>query len=90
MNRLQEKHPDLLPTKKVAETMVNSVLEIIQEQVQGDDKITLNGFGTFSLQHRAARKGRNPQTGEEMNIAASDTPKFSAAKAWKDMVNGVK
>ena len=51
------------------------------------DKVTLVGFGTFEAAERAARIGRNPQTGAPLNIAASKTPKFSAGKAFKDAVN---
>ena len=52
-------------------------------------KIQLVGFGTFEVSERAAREGRNPQTGETMEIKASKTPKFKAGKALKDMVNGI-
>ena len=53
-----------------------------------EKKVTLVGFGTFQVKERAARKGRNPQTGEEIDIAASKSPTFSASKALKDKVNG--
>ena len=52
------------------------------------DKVQLVGFGTFEVSERAAREGRNPQTGETMEIKASKTPKFKAGKALKDVVNG--
>jgi DNA-binding protein HU-beta len=75
-------------TKKDSEEAVKAVLEVIQEQVSAGKRVNLAGFGTFTLKKRAARKGRNPQTGEELQIAASQSPGFSAAKAWKDAVNG--
>ena len=59
---------------------------LIQEVVAGK-RVSLVGFGTFQLRARAARKGRNPQTGEEIDIKASNSPGFSAAKAFKDMAN---
>lgn len=75
-------------SKKDSEEAVKAVLEVIQEQVSAGKRVNLAGFGTFTLKKRAARKGRNPQTGEELQIAASQSPGFSAAKAWKDAVNG--
>ena len=60
--------------------------EILQQVVAGK-RVSLVGFGTFNLRARAARKGRNPQTGEEIDIKASNSPGFSAAKAFKEMAN---
>jgi DNA-binding protein HU-beta len=74
--------------KKEAEEAMQAVLDVIQEQVGAGKKVNLAGFGTFTLKERAARKGRNPQTGAELQIAASKAPGFSAAKAWKDTLNG--
>ena len=54
-----------------------------------DKKITLVGFGTFQAKQRAARKGRNPRTGEEIDIPAAKAPTFSASKALKNLVNGM-
>jgi DNA-binding protein HU-beta len=75
-------------TKKESEGTLQAVLDILQAQVSEGKKVTLPGFGSFVLKSRAARKGRNPQTGEEMQIAASKSPGFTPSKAWKDMVNG--
>ena len=75
-------------TKMDTELALNAFLEVVQQNVAEGKKITLVGFGSFSLKERAARKGRNPQTGEELDIPASKAPGFSAGKAWKDRVNG--
>jgi DNA-binding protein HU-beta len=76
--------------KKESEEAMQAVLEVIQEAIGKNKKVTLAGFGTFTMKERAARKGRNPQTGEEMQISASKSPGFSPAKAWKDEINGKK
>ena len=74
-------------TKKDADKAVAAVLESIEEALVKGDKVQLVGFGTFEVSERAAREGRNPQTGATMKIAASKAPKFKAGKALKDMVN---
>lgn len=74
--------------KKDAEAAVNAVLEAIADGLAEGDKVALLGFGTFEVSERAARKGRNPATGEEIDIPASKYPSFSASKALKDRVNG--
>lgn len=74
-------------TKKNAETALNAFVESVSEQLAKGDKVSLVGFGTFEVSERAAREGRNPQTGETMKIAASKAPKFKAGKALKDAVN---
>lgn len=76
--------------KKDSEEAMQAVLEVIQEQVGNNKKVALAGFGTFTMKDRSARKGRNPQTGEEMQIKASKAPGFSVAKAWKEAINGKK
>ena len=73
-------------TKKDAEAAVNGALDVITESLKGGDKVTLVGFGTFEVRERPERKGRNPQTGEAMEIAASRIPAFKAGKALKDRV----
>lgn len=73
--------------KKDAEKAVNATLDAITETMVAGDKVQLVGFGTFEVSERAAREGRNPQTGETMEIKASRTPKFKAGKALKDMMN---
>lgn len=74
-------------SKKDATSAVEAVLSSISEALQGGDKVQLVGFGTFEVRERAARKGRNPQTGEEIDIAASKVPAFKPGKALKDAVN---
>ena len=74
-------------SKKDAEKAVAAILDTIVSAVAEGDKIQLVGFGTFEVSERAAREGRNPQTGETMKIEASKAPKFKAGKALKDMVN---
>ena len=74
-------------TKTAAKQIVNSFLDTISnELVKEDGKVRLTGFGTFSTTHRKARKGRNPQTGEEIEIGASSTVKFKPGKILKDSV----
>ena len=70
-----------------AKSVLEATLESVKEALQGGDSVQLIGFGTFSSSKRAARKGRNPQTGKEIKIAASVQPKFKAGKAFKDAVN---
>ena len=75
-------------TKRDTEAALNAFLEVVQQNVAEGKKVTLVGFGSFTLKERAARKGRNPATGEELEIPASKAPGFSAGKVWKDRVNG--
>ena len=70
-------------SKKDAE----AALKAVSEELKKGEKVQLVGFGTFEVSERAAREGRNPQTGETMEIKASKTPKFKAGKALKDMMN---
>ena len=74
-------------SKKDTEAVINAAMDVIKETVAGGDDVQLIGFGTFGIAERAAREGRNPQTGETMKIAASKAPKFKAGKAFKDAVN---
>ena len=74
-------------TKKDAEKAVKAFIEVVTDELKKGEKVQLVGFGTFEVAERAAREGRNPQTGETMTIAASKNPKFKAGKALKDMVN---
>ena len=73
-------------SKASAARAVDSVLGGIGDALGGGDSVSLVGFGTFSVRHRAAREGRNPQTGESMHIAASKVPGFKAGKGLKDKV----
>ena len=74
-------------TKKSAEESVNAFVEVVTESLKKGEKVQLVGFGSFEVLHRAARKGRNPQTKAEIKIPASKAPKFKAGKALKDVVN---
>ena len=74
-------------SKKDAEKALGAVIESIEEALVEGDKVQLIGFGTFEVKDRAARTGRNPQTGKEIKIAASRHPVFKAGKALKDAVN---
>ena len=74
-------------TKKASEEALNAFVEVITDALKKGDKVQLIGFGSFEVRKRAARKGRNPQTGEEIKIAASKSPVFKAGKALKDTVN---
>ena len=73
-------------TKKDATTAVDAVFESIQDSLSNGEKVQIIGFGNFEVRDRAARKGRNPQTGEEIEIAASKVPAFKPGKALKDAV----
>ena len=74
-------------SKKDSEKALKAFIDVVTEELQKGEKIQLVGFGTFEVSERAARTGRNPQSGEEMEIPASKAPKFKAGKALKDMVN---
>lgn len=74
-------------SKKDAEKALKAFEEVVTEELKNDGKIQLVGFGTFEVAQRAARIGRNPQTGEDMEISESKAPKFKAGKALKDAVN---
>ncbi len=74
-------------TKKDAEKAVAAVLASVEEALSGGEKVQLVGFGTFEIRNRAARKGRNPQTGQEIKIAAAKVPVFKAGKALRDAVS---
>lgn len=74
-------------SKKDAEKAVKAFTDVVVEELKKGEKIQLVGFGTFEVSERAARTGRNPQTGAEMQIPASKSPKFKAGKAFKDVLN---
>ena len=74
-------------TKTDADKATDAIFEAITGALKGGDEVRLTGFGSFSVAQRAASKGRNPRTGEEIDIAASKQPKFSAGKGLKDAVN---
>ena len=74
-------------SKADAGRAVDGVLDTVMNALKSGDQVTLVGFGTFSVRARAARTGRNPQTGATMEIKASNSPGFKAGKAFKDAVN---
>ena len=73
-------------SKKDASKAIEAVFSTIQDALAAGDKVQLIGFGNFEVRERAARKGRNPQTGDEIEIAASKVPAFKPGKALKDAV----
>ena len=73
--------------KKDAEKALKAFTDVVAEELKKGEKIQLVGFGTFEVSERAAREGRNPQTGKSMTIAACKAPKFKAGKALKDAIN---
>ena len=74
-------------SKKDAEKALKAFTDVVAEELKKGEQIQLVGFGTFKVSERAAREGRNPQTGETMQIKASKTPKFTVGKALKDALN---
>lgn len=73
-------------TQKAANALLDALIESITEAVAGGDKVTLVGFGSFEARERKAREGRNPKTGEKVDIPATVVPAFSAGKQFKDSV----
>ncbi len=74
-------------SKKDSEKALKAFIDVVTDELKKGEKIQLVGFGTFEVSKRAAREGRNPQTGKTMKIAASKAPKFKAGKALKDAMN---
>lgn len=74
-------------SKKDAEKALKAFIDVVTDELIKGEKIQLVGFGTFEVSERAAREGRNPQTGKTMKIEASKAPKFKAGKALKDAIN---
>ena len=83
---LINKVSEVLSSKKDAQAAVDCTINAITEALSVNDSVTLVGFGTFKTVNRKARKGRNPQTGQEINISARNAPKFVPGKALKDVV----
>lgn len=73
-------------TKKEIEVTVDTIVDVIMDALHVDRKVTIAGFGTFKVTHRASREGINPQTKERITIGAVNTPKFTAGKRLKEMV----
>lgn len=74
-------------SKKDAEKAIKAFADVVTEELKKGEKVQLVGFGTFEVSERAAREGRNPQTGKTMKIEACKAPRFKAGKALKDAVN---
>lgn len=79
-------HEDLGGTRAASERVVDKVFDTIVGALKGGDEVSVAGFGIFSVKQRAARKARNPRTGEMVNVPATKAPKFRPAKALKDAV----
>lgn len=73
------------PTRKEVDVVVSTLLEVVQERVSVGDDVRLVGFGAFELRQRAARRGRNPKTGEEIDIPEHKVPVFVPGKTFKEM-----
>lgn len=73
--------------KAAASRALDAMIESVTESLKKGDSVALVGFGTFTVKERAARTGRNPQTGQPINISAAKVPSFKAGKALKDSVN---
>ncbi|MBY0759269.1 MULTISPECIES: HU family DNA-binding protein [Sellimonas] len=74
-------------SKKDSEKALKAFIDVVTEELKKGEKVQLVGFGTFEVSERAAREGRNPQTGKTMKIEACKAPKFKAGKALKDAIN---
>ena len=74
-------------SKSEATAHVEAIINVVTNALKGDNEVTLVGFGTFKAKKREARTGRNPRTGESIQIAASNVPSFKAGKAFKDALN---
>ena len=74
-------------TKKDSEKALKALIDVVAEELKKGEKVQLVGFGTFEVRNREARTGKNPRTGEAIQIAASKVPAFKAGKALKDVVN---
>ena len=83
---LAEKVAEIGVSKKQAAEAVDCILGAIKDALANGDRVSLIGFGTFSVKERAARQGRNPRTGDTIQIAAKNVPSFKAGKALKDAV----
>lgn len=74
-------------TQKEASEVLSTLIEVVEKTVAKGKKVTLVGFGTFEARKRAARTGRNPQTGKEIKIPAKTVPAFTAGKKFRELVN---
>ncbi len=85
VQKLCEDHPDL--TTKEIERVVSSFFDSITEQLQKDGRVELRGFGAFSTRDREARKGRNPRTGDQVDVDAKRVPYFKPGKEMRERLN---
>ncbi|AAC22874.1 integration host factor subunit beta [Haemophilus influenzae] len=85
MEKLSAKQPTL-PAKEI-ENMVKGILEFISQSLENGDRVEVRGFGSFSLHHRQPRLGRNPKTGDSVNLSAKSVPYFKAGKELKARVD---
>lgn len=85
MEKLSAKQPTL-PAKEI-ENMVKDILEFISQSLENGDRVEVRGFGSFSLHHRQPRLGRNPKTGDSVNLSAKSVPYFKAGKELKVRVD---
>jgi integration host factor subunit beta len=76
-------------SKKDAETVVNTVFDQVVEALRRDDKIELRGFGSFRVRRRRSRQGRNPKTGDKVDVPSKRIPYFKPGKELRDLINGV-
>ena len=85
LQRLAESHPHLY--HRDVERIVSTVFEEISSALERGDRVELRGFGTFSVKHRGARVGRNPRTGDTVEVAPKSVPFFKTGKQLRDLVN---
>ena len=85
IQRLAEHSPHL--TLKEVERIVTTLFDKISEALESDGRVELRGFGTFSVKHRQARKGRNPRTGEDVDVAEKGIPFFKTGKGLRERLN---
>jgi integration host factor subunit beta len=85
INEVAEQMPEL--ARKQVELLVNTIFDSMRDALAGGDRIEIRGFGSFHVRERAARRGRNPRTGEEVQVAATRVPFFRVGKELRERVN---
>ncbi len=86
VDKIAEKKPGL--TRRQVEVVVNTVLDGIKDALSREDKVEIRGFGSFRIRHRRAKEGRNPKTGETVQVPPKKVPFFKAGKEMREMVDG--
>ncbi len=86
VDKIAEKKPGL--TRKQVEVVVNTVLDGIKDALSREDKVEIRGFGSFRVRFRRAKEGRNPKTGETVQVPPKKVPFFKAGKEMREMVDG--